>query len=431
MLLFLFIIIALSLEGRSALAVSADASQILSANGLGAENLAKPLSSIGQQAEDTAGMQISVGLRAEISQTQEKCAVLTWMPAAGAVSYEVQRAAAEDAPFDPIGMISEAGITSYTDSDLIRSHSYYYRVAVRMGDGSICYSETVNFICPLNKVVGVSIRRFSSSSVKLAWKKNKNAGCYRILVAKGSPSRFRCVGTTKNTKYRVKKLHKNKKYYFQIQACAARRSSSGDGTPSEAVSMRMKKYRRTIVFAGDSITTGLNSYHTIQKMKIGGRKKVVAAIGLNTTTFRTRRCFGGQSGLRRVISYHPYRLYMMLGINEIHYRSSSDVLAGYRDLIDNIKAQSPETEIILLAVSPVTKAQRNQREGFWQIPKLNKKLKKLAKRKHMKYFDYTGFLKESDGYLKEKYAVADGVHWNAAGYDQFGRVMSRYDRSLD
>lgn len=353
---------------------------------------------------------------------------LTWEPVAGAISYEVCRAAEGKAAFQTIGVTEEA---LYRDADVVRGRFYRYYIRVLMEDGTYYDSETVSGTCPLRTVSGVRLRRYSSSSIHMAWKENRNAACYRVLVAKGSPTHFRCIGITKKTRFRVKRLKKNQKYFFQVQACAARKASERDGVPSAAVAMQTRLYHRTTVFAGDSITTGLNAYRTIDRMKIDSRKRVVAAIGLNTTTFRTRRCFDGQSGLKRVISYEPYRLYMMLGINEIYYRSSKEVAAGYRDLINTIQAESPETEIILLAVSPVTKAECQQRKGFSQIPSLNRRLKKLAKKKHLKYYDYTGFLKDSEGYLSTKYAVADGVHWNAAGYERFGRVMSKYDRSRD
>lgn len=370
----------------------------------------------------------AIGLTAE-SGGEDRCVRLAWKPVTGAAFYEVHRApAGGDSSFQRIG---ETNVTHYRDETVVRGRLYDYCVVAQMEDGTYYEGEIVSGICPLRKVTGVRLRRYSSTSAYVTWKKNRNAACYRIFAAKGNSGDFRCIGITRKTRYRMKHLKKNRKYLFRVQACAARRPSEGDGAPSQAVAMKMKLYQRTTVFAGDSITTGLNAYRTIDRMRLGSKKKVVAAIGLNTSTFRTRRCFGGQSGLERVISYKPYRVYMMLGMNEIPYRSSKDVAAGYRDLIRTIQAESPDTEIVLLAVSPVTKEECGRREGFGQIPELNRRLKKLAKEKHMKYYDYTGFLKDAEGYLSTKYAVADGVHWNAAGYEMFGKVMSEFDRLLD
>ena len=68
---------------------------------------------------------------------------------------------------------------------------------------------------------------------------------------------------------------------------------------------------------------------------------------------------------------------------------------------------------------------------MWQIPVFNKKLKKLAKKMGLHYLDYTGFLKDSGGYLKGVYAEGDGYHWKSPAYVKFGTVVGKYDRSLD
>ena len=132
-----------------------------------------------------------------------------------------------------------------------------------------------------------------------------------------------------------------------------------------------------------------------------------------------------------MIAYQPYRVYLMLGMNEIHYRSSETVAAGYEEIVREIKAGTPQTDIVLLAVSPVTKAERNNRSGFAQIPDLNQRIRKIAQSLGVKYYDYTGFLKDADGCLKTELASSDGVHWTASAYHTFADVMEAYDRSLD
>ena len=58
-------------------------------------------------------------------------------------------------------------------------------------------------------------------------------------------------------------------------------------------------------------------------------------------------------------------------------------------------------------------------------------LKKLAKKVHANYLDYTDFLKDSGGYLKARYAAGDGYHWKNPAYTQFGKVVGKYDKALD
>ena len=103
----------------------------------------------------------------------------------------------------------------------------------------------------------------------------------------------------------------------------------------------------------------------------------------------------------------------------------------YKDMINYIRQASPNTDIVLCAVSPVTRAERARHTGMKQIPIFNKKLKKLAKKVHANYLDYTDFLKDSGGYLKAQYAAGDGYHWKNPAYTQFGKVVGKYDKALD
>ncbi len=41
----------------------------------------------------------------------------------------------------------------------------------------------------------------------------------------------------------------------------------------------------------------------------------------------------------------------MLGMNEIHYRKTSDMVAEYKGIIQALKQGSPGTDIVLCAVS--------------------------------------------------------------------------------
>ena len=242
----------------------------------------------------------------------------------------------------------------------------------------------------------VKVVRFSTHSVKLTWKKQKKT-----------------------------------KYYFYITAGENKQLSETDSNPSKVVSKKMKTYVRTTVFAGDSITEGLTYEGGFAHMPIGGKKRTIAYRGLNTVTFHTKRVFHGRTGLQKLIAAKPYRVYMMLGMNEIHYQKISNMLSEYRDMLEAIKQSCPDTDIIVCAISPVTRAEKARHPGFWQRPVFNRKLKKLAKKMSVTYLDYTDFLKDSKGYLKAAYATGDGYHWKPPAYAKFGKILAKYDRQRD
>ena len=285
----------------------------------------------------------------------------------------------------------------------------------------------------LKKVSGVKLVRYSTHAVKVTWKQNKKAKTYRVYYAKKKNGKYRLAGVVKNTKFIVKRLKNNTTYYFYVQACAKKKTVSASDSPASIkVHIKTKTFRKKTIFAGDSICQGIGyPGWTYPYMSIKGKKKVVAYRGLNTVTFHTKRIFKGKTGLQKLIAERPYRVYMMLGMNEISYRKTSSMIAEYKSMIEAIKQVCPDTDIVLCAISPVTRAERARHPGCRRIPAFNKKLKALAKKTGTSYLDYTAFLKDSGGYLKAKYAERDGYHWKSPAYATFAKVVSKYDKGLD
>ena len=366
-----------------------------------------------------------------------KAATIQWNDVKGAAVYKVQRSQEKDGKFKNIAQVDAAdsgkAAEKYQDTDVKRGNRYFYRIAVKMESGTTCYSNVAAFTCPYTKVSGVRLARDSASSVKVSWNpgKNQQPKYYKVYYTNNAAGDYKLAGTTRDTSYRVSGLQVNRDYYFKVKACAAKKASGMDGALSDAVKIRTVPYNRTTIFAGDSITVGLRTYNILSGMSIQGNKGIVAEVGLNTTTFRTRRVFEGKTGVEAIIAAKPYRVYLMLGDNEIHYRSKEDTVAGYREILKRIQAGTPDTDIVVLAATPVTSAKVASQKGFAQIPAYNESLKALAKRMGVRYFDCTDFLKDSSGWLKTSYAAGDGIHWKVETYREYARRLEAYDRSLE
>ncbi len=285
----------------------------------------------------------------------------------------------------------------------------------------------------LKKVTGVKLIRYSTKAVKVTWKKSKSKKVkyYRVYYSRKKTGNYKLAGVTKNQQFLVTKLKNKKKYYFYVQACGKKKVSTSDSTPSKTVKMTMKTYQREILFAGDSICEGIGYGQAFPAMRSSAKKGIVAYRGLNTITFHTKRLFNGMTGLQKLISQKPYRAYMMLGMNEVFYRPVDQMIMDYKDMIKSIQQASPNTDIVLCAVSPVTRAEHTRQPGMKRIPVFNRRLKALAKKLGVKYLDYTDFLKDSWGYLKTEYASGDGYHWKPSAYTKFGEIVGKYDKSLD
>ncbi len=366
-----------------------------------------------------------------------KAATIQWNDVKGAAVYKVQRSQEKDGKFKNIAQVDAAdsgkAAEKYKDTDVKRGKRYFYRIAVKMESGTTYYSNVAAFTCPYTKVSGVRLARDSASSVKVSWNpgKNQQPKYYKVYYTDNAAGDYKLAGTTRDTLYRVSGLQVNRDYYFKVKACAAKKASGMDGALSDAVKIRTVPYNRTTIFAGDSITVGLRTYNILSGMSIQGNKGIVAEVGLNTTTFRTRRVFEGKTGVEAIIAAKPYRVYLMLGDNEIHYRSKEDTVAGYREILKRIQAGTPDTDIVVLAATPVTSAKVASQKGFAQIPAYNESLKALAKSMGVRYFDCTDFLKDSSGWLKTSYAAGDGIHWKVEAYREYARRLEAYDRSLE
>lgn len=290
-------------------------------------------------------------------------------------------------------------------------------------------TQDIETVVPLSQAVLKKITAKSNTSLKLEWKKEKEAGYYRIYRASKKQGDYQEIAGTKNTCYTDKSCEKHKTYYYKIQACISKEDASRNSKLSKAMAGRTKNQPKSVVFAGDSITEGLKTYHQLEKIKTPGKKHVIAHRGLGTLSFQTNGVFGGKTAVDKIIDYQPDRLYLMLGMNEVSYRNQKDMLKNYAEILQQIQEESPKTEIVLVSVAPVTRNVTKTNKGFNNIAKWNRNVKKLAKEYQCYYMDCTNTLADSKGYLK--YNGGDGIHWNLKGYGAFVKQIIRFEKKIN
>ncbi len=319
---------------------------------------------------------------------------------------------------------------TYKDKTVKEGQVYYYKLRLVNGGKKGAWSDAIRQACPLKQVEDVSVVRYSSTALKIKWCKNPKARYYKVYRRKGKKGKYKLVAVTKKPCYISRKLSKNTKYYFKVQACASKYVSEVDSKHSKEVGKNTKKFKRVTVFAGDSLMTGIRICDSVKDIDIGGKKKVVAYKGLSTVTFQTKKVFDDKTGLEQIISYHPYRLYIMLGMNDAVGQKPSQFAKNYKKIIKQVQKESPDTEIVLLAVSPVSKSVLSKRKCFRRIPDFNKQISRLAKEYGLEYYDYTEDYKNSKGTLNH-YNGGDGIHWSKDGYDHFAKILEKLDKRLD
>ncbi len=178
----------------------------------------------------------------------------------------------------------------------------------------------------------------------------------------------------------------------------------------------MKTDTTDIVFLGNSITQHYEIFEFLNNPNVRNR-----GIGGETT-------IGALQRLETITKGKPDKIFLMLGINDLAIsRSASDILITYKEIINQIKNESPATKIIIESVLPVSKFKEeivcctNANE---KIIKLNEGLKKISKSYNITYLDlHQHFM--NDGGLNLDLSV-DGLHINGNGYHIMSEIVKPY-----
>jgi lysophospholipase L1-like esterase len=173
------------------------------------------------------------------------------------------------------------------------------------------------------------------------------------------------------------------------------------------------KYFANDLFIGDSIMTGLSGYGYIPA------DQVFAKIGLNPSTVLTESV-GEYTLLQKVQSMQPIRVFIMLGSNGIAYLSASSMAEYMVQLCDEIQTASPGADICIVTIPPVTAAYEANLTEYSvsnaNIDEYNALLKTVASDNGCRLIDLHSRLSDDEGYLSDKYAEADGMHFLSDAY---------------
>jgi lysophospholipase L1-like esterase len=178
----------------------------------------------------------------------------------------------------------------------------------------------------------------------------------------------------------------------------------------------LKTESTDIVFLGNSITQHFEVFELLKNTRVRNR-----GIGGETT-------LGALERLKTITDGKPSKIFLMLGINDLsNGKNVPEILSNYEKIIKKIIYESPETEIIIESVLPISKFKEkiicceNANE---KIGTLNKGLKNLASINSIKYLDLHSSFVEKGG-LKINLTV-DGIHLNGAGYLVLSNLIKDY-----
>lgn len=214
-------------------------------------------------------------------------------------------------------------------------------------------------------------------------------------------------------------------FIFQKVLDIKNKNSLKDVNPASVFNL-YKKQKNTIVMLGDSITRGVSWNEFV------GEKVVGRGVAGNTTKNIINR-------LNQVTEIKPDQVIILAGINDFARlitekdanNAKKRVVNNYRKILNTIRKDSPDTEIIMQSILPVN---RNIKFYFYKninnkIKETNQELENLAYEYDIKFinlFDY--FYKDGD--LIPEY-THDGLHLTAEGYVRWKEIVIPYMNLLD
>ncbi|MGP1435359.1 MAG: GDSL-type esterase/lipase family protein [Phocaeicola sp.] len=124
--------------------------------------------------------------------------------------------------------------------------------------------------------------------------------------------------------------------------------------------------------------------------------------------------------LYQILPGKPRKLFLLIGVNDVSHNLSADSIVGLITLIvDKIRQDTPTTKLYLQSLLPINESFHQYRLLTGKtdyIPLINKKLKAMAKSRHIKFINLFNYFKEKDSNSLKKEISIDGLHLNENGY---------------
>ncbi len=169
-----------------------------------------------------------------------------------------------------------------------------------------------------------------------------------------------------------------------------------------------------IIFLGDSITDRCEWFELFSNPNVRNR-------GLSGD-----KTSGVLDRLSEITESQPAKVFIMIGVNDIrHSVKDSAIVTNYKRIIEKIKSDSPNTEVILQSVLPVNNDIGDSKTTNQKVNELNNFIKELAVSFDLQFVDINSKLQNKSGQLDAKYSE-DGLHINGAAYLVWKSVIEDY-----
>lgn len=182
-------------------------------------------------------------------------------------------------------------------------------------------------------------------------------------------------------------------------------------------------YINDIIFIGDSTTHGMAFYGVLEGGKETNQVWTPKSGTLAMWNLLSENIVYPDDDSEMLISdaialKTPKTVVLTLGVNGVSSLSEKDFKGYYQGLIDEIKKQSPTTDIILQSIYPVCDYYQYVKSiSMEKINQANAWIASLASENGVYYLNTITALVNEKGYLTDSYCNGDGIHISKEGFD--------------
>lgn len=158
-----------------------------------------------------------------------------------------------------------------------------------------------------------------------------------------------------------------------------------------------------IIFLGDSLTEGCEWAELLENPNVLNR-----GIAGDQTEGILKR-------LNLVLALQPQKLFLMIGVNDLLFHPPTKIVENYRQIVEQIQAESPSTQLFLQSCLPINNEVRTITLKNTDLQFINQGIEKIASELKIPFINLYPKFTDHRGNLNTDY-TADGIHLNGQGY---------------
>ncbi len=192
-----------------------------------------------------------------------------------------------------------------------------------------------------------------------------------------------------------------------------------------------QEYLDKIIFLGDSTTYGMKYYGVLSGGK-DTQQVWTPSSGTLTLSYQGFATIvypptGEEIPIRDAVERtKPEMMVITLGVNGVSFMDEDYFKSEYSSLVNDIKAISPDTKIILQSIFPVASTYEYLSSiNNTNITEANKWVLAVAEETGCRYLDTTSVLAGEGGWLPQEYQNGDGLHLNEVSFG----IVTNYIRT--